>query len=27
VTLIAARGGSERALGTYTFRHRPWPGG
>ena len=26
VTLVAARGGVERALGTYTFRHRPWPG-
>jgi len=24
VTLLAARGGAERSLGTYTFRHRPW---
>jgi hypothetical protein len=27
VTLVAAQGGAERALGTYTFRHRPWPVG
>jgi len=27
VTLIATRGGAERSLGTYTFRHRPWLGG
>jgi hypothetical protein len=26
VTLVAAQDGVERALGTYTFRHRPWPG-
>lgn len=26
VTLLAAEGDAERALGTYTFRHRPWPG-
>ena len=27
VTLVAAQGGVERALGIYTFRHRPWAGG
>jgi len=27
VTLVAAQDGAERALGTYTFRHRPWPVG
>jgi hypothetical protein len=28
VTLVvAARGGAEHTLGTYTFRHRPWAGG
>jgi len=25
VTLVAVAGGAERELGTYTFRHRPWP--
>jgi hypothetical protein len=27
VTLVAEQGGAERELGTYTLRHRPWPGG
>jgi hypothetical protein len=27
VSLVATGGGAERSLGTYTFRHHPWPGG